>query len=166
MVFWRAVLQASCTPQKKKKYDGTLSVTRWSPQSLDLAIIKAVWDHLDREWKTKGSRRPKKCFGSLENSSWRLCKENDKKSLILRPNRNVLIWLIFVHEGRSKCRWWLVWICTTSPLCTLHHVFWLYLPVIWMTRLPHNSSSRTSSFGVQLRYSVVQFSTQPRTDRL
>jgi len=33
------------------------------PQSPDLNIIEAVWDHLDREWKTKGSQHPKKSFG-------------------------------------------------------------------------------------------------------
>ena len=32
------------------------------PQSPDLNIIEAVWDHPDRE-QTKGSRHPKKSFG-------------------------------------------------------------------------------------------------------
>lgn len=76
MVFWRAVLQAFCTPQKKKKYDGTLSVTRWSPQSLDLAIIKSVWDHLDREWKTKGIRHRR---NTLE--VWRIRPEDCVKKM-------------------------------------------------------------------------------------
>ena len=37
----------------EKNADKTLTVMDWPPQSLDLNIIAAVWDHLDRE-RNKG----------------------------------------------------------------------------------------------------------------
>lgn len=41
-----------------------------------------------------------------------------------------------------------------------HYVFLFYLLVIWMTKLPHNSSFRMNSFGVVLRYCAFQFSSE------
>ena len=38
---------------ERKTADKTLTVMDWPPQSPDLNIIKAVWDHLDRE-RNKG----------------------------------------------------------------------------------------------------------------
>lgn len=34
-----------------KTYNGTLSVTDWHRQSLDLSITETVWDHVDRKQK-------------------------------------------------------------------------------------------------------------------
>ena len=51
---------------------GTLSVMDRPPQSPDLNIIEAVWDHVDRE-QNKRQKHPKKSFEcpsrSLENYS-------------------------------------------------------------------------------------------------
>ena len=43
---------------ERKTVDKTLTVLDWPPQSPDLNIIVAVWDHLDRE-RNKGQHKSK-----------------------------------------------------------------------------------------------------------
>ena len=43
---------------ERKTTDKTLTVMDWPPQSPDLNIIQAVWDHLDRE-RNKGQPKSK-----------------------------------------------------------------------------------------------------------
>ena len=52
---------------ERKTADKTLTVMDWHPQSPDLNIIKAVWDHLDRE-RNRGQPKSKE-------ELWELLKE-------------------------------------------------------------------------------------------
>ena len=52
---------------KRKTVDKTLTVMDWPPQSPDLNITEAVWDHLDRE-RNKGQPKSKECWEVLKEA--------------------------------------------------------------------------------------------------
>ena len=54
----RSGLKISGLKISGKRSDGGMN----PPQSPDLNITEAVWDHLDRERNKKGSQHPKKSF--------------------------------------------------------------------------------------------------------
>lgn len=64
-----STVQKFCEPQKKK-HNGRLSVMALLPQSTDLKITEAVWDHIiDKEWDKKGSQLQKSFELSFRKSA-------------------------------------------------------------------------------------------------
>ena len=54
---------------ERKTADKTLTVMDWPPQSPDLNIIEAVWDHLDRE-RNKGQPKSKEELKEMLKEAW------------------------------------------------------------------------------------------------
>lgn len=95
------------------KADRKQTVMNWPPQTLDLNIIEAVWDHLDKE-RNKREPKSKEKLRCAERSLVQFQDGLPKKSS-RRAERTKLcfsfcvhmsfIFWSFLNKERNKCGW-------------------------------------------------------------
>lgn len=65
---------------EKEKNSTLESVVDWPPQNQELNFVKAVWDHLDREWNERQPNIQRRAFNLLQEAC-RITPEDDFREI-------------------------------------------------------------------------------------